>query len=120
MSLPTRLSVSSTIMRIRRRRRRSKIGERTSIVESIAYLLMLSYRAQTGTLRCAFLTFGWLSGVGCLLSGRLDAQKSIVRAVQHSPCPLCVFAVAFGPDLVRDDLIDLRLIELDRGAADGA
>src|SRR3954468_24701901 len=78
-SVPTRLSVSSTIMRIRRRRRRSKIGERTSIVESIAYLLMLSYRAQTGTFRCAFLTFGWLSGVGCRLSERLDAQQSSAR-----------------------------------------
>src|SRR2546423_8170319 len=33
---------------------------------------------------------------------------------------LRVFAVAFGPDLIRDDLIDLRLVELDRGAADGA
>src|SRR5437660_12124148 len=47
-------------MRIRRRRRRSKIGERTSIVESIAYLPMLSYRAQTGTSRGAFLNLEWL------------------------------------------------------------
>src|SRR5207302_9719082 len=54
-SVPTRLSVSSTIMRIRRRHRRSKIGERTSIVESIAYLPMLSYHAQTAMLFCAFL-----------------------------------------------------------------
>src|SRR5438067_999326 len=138
MSLPTRLSVSSTIMRIRRRRRRSKIGERTSIVESIAYLPMLSYRAQTATPHCAFLVLRAgcrLSAVGCreCLTRENNRPRNPTFAAAQLTKPkaahavgradLGVVAVAFGPDLVGHGVIDsigLGLVELDRGAADGA
>src|SRR5262245_44694159 len=54
VSLPIRLSVSSTIMRIRRSLRRSKNAERTSTAGSISNLPMLSCRGETAALGGAF------------------------------------------------------------------
>src|SRR6185436_3952993 len=88
-SLLIRLSVSSTIMRTRRSRRRSKNAEGTSAVDSYSNFGIACHRVKPG-----------LRGVHS--NGALQLRSGVL-------------AISLGPDLVGDIGIDARLVVANRG-----
>src|SRR5437867_566017 len=95
MSLLIRLCVSSTIIRIRRRRRRSTKAERTSVVISVSNFGMSGHAGKREA---------WRSH-----SAFRKNRKGIAKS--------SVFAVTLGPDLIRHFLVDQRFVIADCGPA---
>src|SRR5437763_15663094 len=100
-----KLWVSSTIIRMRRRRRRSRNAERTSGSGSIAIFGIVSSPPKPGSRdmhSCPAVThFGaWKRESPPLLSTRRSR----------------VLAVALGPDLLGQGVVDARLVVADGGA----
>src|SRR5436305_7243024 len=117
MSELMRLCVSSTIIRMRRSRRRSKNADLTSVVEFVSVLGIVFVIAGNGDVgRC-------IPSRSSVVARRTPVDRTASFHNRRSTLGderLRVFAVAVGPNLVRQIGLDPRLVVFDRGVADGA